>query len=199
MTDIYLSLACAYANLFMGADMDRCMDVVQELNTTLRNDYICFDVYYNQGAARLVAGRLDEARELLYESVKLCRMLKVGGLRYAMALQKLAFALAFLGYAEATDITAQLKSYLRCNGLHESHNITVINASVNVLEYIAVNPNYLQSEDYCNLLRECYDYATKTEHKGQEMFFGRFLVDAYKACRKYKKALEISEKIRLSF
>ena len=191
MADIYIALACAYANLFMTADMDRCWDVVRELNKVLRSDNINFEISYNQGAARLVAGRHEEALGFLREAVGLCENPGISERYYAMALQKLAFALVFLKRAKAADIIARLKQ-------QEIPDNTALKASVDVLDYMAAFPDYLQAAKYTELLEHCYNLAKKEEHKGQEYFFGRFLVDACKACRKYKKALEISEVINLS-
>ena len=191
MAEIYVALACAYANLFMASDMDRCMDVVRELNTVLRNDNIQYDMDYNLGAARLVAGRHEEALGFLRDAVDLCERLEIGGIRYAMALQKLAFALIFLKLPEGLDAVARLKRQANTNN-------AVINASIDVLDYMATHPDYLQTAGYCELLERCFVLAKKQEHKGQEAFYGRFLIDAYKACRKYKKALEMSEAQNLS-
>ena len=60
---------------------------------------------------------------------------------------------------------------------------------------LRLQENYMENPEYETLLKDVYETAGETLGYGFRVYHGRYLIELYKAKRRYKEALEITEKL----
>lgn len=192
-----IDCAAAYSNMQNIAKMLRWNNIAKNINSIAKSREDEGLIAYNTGATLLMYGHSSAALPHLLLATK---CLEENSTRYNTAddatytdytYQKLAFAYAFIGDAE------NAKKY--CAEIKNISNNSLIERSITLIHYIAENPGYIKSKEYCELLEACFSSAQKELIRGRMEFFGRFLLEAYKGTRQYKKAVLFAEKYNISF
>lgn len=162
-----------------------------ELARTIRPE-LMYSIYYNMGATYVEYGYYEEAVENLRKVEQLLTEhdpQKQEGIDWLLLYHKLAFSYIQLGRKDLG------KKYLyeakEC--IDENTNETILKM-LRVIE-LRLQDDYLEQAEYENLLKEVYETAGKTLGYGFTIYHGRYLVELYKAKRRYKEALEITEKL----
>lgn len=149
-------------------------------------------VHYNIGSAYLVTGdcvkalfNLDKAYGLLKED----NILSSDDL---LLFQKLFLTHMALG--ERDKAKEYLDLYLDFfNQLPNNPKSSSLEANIRWMEIMYSNEKYLEDEVYLQSIKTLYEASLKDSHHGFHMFYGDYLIEAYKTHRKYKEALKITE------
>lgn len=190
MLDVGMILSAAYANAMAFERMQRWLSVCRNLNEVIGDGEVSLMLHYNEGASCLMFGEYERGLRCLEAGEALADL--YGGENVVEAnlyRQKLAFAYLFCGRPEdARETLARMR-------LPEAEGSVA--ASVALMRYMLDTPGYRETKAYGELLEECL-LAAEKEARGRLEFYGRFLIDAYKATRQYKKAVDLIEKYKLS-
>lgn len=183
-------LATCYSNHDID-NMKRYYRRAMELCRAIRPELI-YSIYYNIGATYVEYGFYDEAIEYLQKSKQFLaerdteQKEKVDWL---LIYHKLAFSYIQLGKKELGEKCL----YAAKAFIDENTNETIIKM-LRVIE-LRLQEDFMDHPEYESLLREVYETAGETLGYGFRVYHGRYLIELYKAKRRYKEALEITEKL----
>lgn len=165
--------------------MHQWMAASRNLARYIDDAYWHHQLDYNLGSTLLQAGHYAKAEPLLLRSYQ--EGLKAGLADDALLMlyQKLSLVYALLGQG------AQAKKWLK---RYEKSTRPMLAATARLVAYMLAHPNYATSKPYCQLLEDCLNSADEIPHAGVRTFFARFLLDAYKATRQYRKATQLLER-----
>ena len=152
-------------------------------------------VYYNVGSTYLVSKEYSKA---LHNFNQAYNLLKDHNnhepTSYLLLLQKL-----FLTYM-CLEKKDEAKVYLSLTSdFYKQTEVTDISESIKAsYKWMTIMFNrrdYLQDEEYLQSIITTYVTSLKDSHHGLHIFYGNYLIEAYKMQRKYKDALRITESL----
>ena len=77
----------------------------------------------------------------------------------------------------------------------EAKKINILKSVNELIEIMIENEDYIHSEKYLNKLMDIYNESKKNRQHSNTTFYSDFLIEAYKANRRYKDALLVTEYI----
>lgn len=190
LLDSSFLIATCYANHDIE-NMKRYYRRTIELARVIRPE-LMYSIYYNIGATYVEYGYYEEAVENLCKVEKLLDERdpkKKEELDWLLLYHKLAFSYIQLGRKDLGE--KYLYAAKEC--ISENTNETIIKM-LRVIE-LRLQDDFMEQPEYESLLKEVYETAGKTLGYGFKVYHGRYLVELYKAKRRYKEALEITEKL----
>lgn len=187
-------IAASYANLKNTKKMLEYYNRILALNSGSKNKFQTAMIYYNIGSCYLAAKDYIKALHNLDKSYEMAKDYKEDVNSYVMLLQKLV--LTHMGLDQRDEAKVYLNLALDFyKDLPEKKINESLRISLDWMRIMCTNENYLQDEDYLDSARLLYEASLKDSHHGFQRFYATFLIDAYKAQRKYKEALKITESI----
>lgn len=186
-------IAAAYANF---RNIDKMLKyyyrVLALINNSSKNQTKIGHVYYNIGSAYLFIQDFTKAIHNLGKSYEIYKDDKEDKNTYILLLQKLF--LAHMGIEQRREAEVYLNLSIDFySTIEEKEIIPSLRASLDWMKTMFGKENYLEEEDYLNAVKALYDNSLKDSHRGFQNLYGSYLIDAYKAQRKYKDALRITE------
>lgn len=186
MLDTARCIFSVHCNNLNFDEMLRWNNVIEQINIIVNDDEIACINKYNIGSTYLMYGDISQAIFFLTESEK-----HLTNESHLLSNNSLLLRLSF-----AFAINGELDE---ANKRHKSVNLDKLDGhwelSYQMIKCIIENSDYRNSIEYCNLLEECVLLASKETSKGFSQFYAHYLLDVYKSQRKYKKAIELYEKI----
>ena len=171
------------------ASMHRWEQITRRINSVVGNQKIEASLCYNLGAACLMFGDVDRGTEYLEK----CRetvehLLEPSPHILNMMYQKLAFAYALKRkFDDARDCLSRINEQ-ELNG----HLLSFMS----VIRYILEHPNWQGEQVCCEMLERCYAEALEGESAiGFARFYVFYLLESYRAQRKYKNACALLEQV----
>ncbi|WFR55463.1 helix-turn-helix domain-containing protein [Anaerocolumna sp. AGMB13025] len=178
--DICLMLGHVYMD-FHVATMQKYYDKALLLSRLLNNITMECNIYYHMGIA-YTKGNFKKAEENLLKALKLC---PVTDQDY---LVKIYQKLCFLYFKYGQNDKAQ-EYYERAAKLSQSDLVNQL------LQIMAETEDYIHCKEYISQLAFVYNQSRRSNKFSNTKYYGDFLLKAYKANRKYKEALTVSEYI----
>lgn len=190
--DLCFTISAAYAN-YRDLDKSRYYyNRILALNKLTKDQIERARVYYNIGSSYLVSQDYVQALYHLEQSYELSHH---GGLKagaFLLLLQKLFLTHMALKQQDKAKayLTLALDFYqtIAPGEINES-----LKASIGWMEMMFHNKDYLLNEDYLQAIQQVHQASLKDSHHGFHLFYGNYLIEAYKKQRKYKEALKITE------
>ena len=186
MLDTALLLAATGSGSADIASMHRWAQITRRINAVVGNQRVEISLSYNLGATCLMLGNVEQGLTHLEECRKAAEYITgPSPLILSMLYQKLAFACALTGKTEAAqDFLAKINE----DELHgHLHSFSA------VIRYILVHPSWQADPICCEMLERCYIEASESEDIGFARFYVFYLLESYKAQRKYKNACVLLE------
>ena len=183
-------IATCYSNHDID-NMKRYYRRAMELCRVIRPE-LMYGIYYNIGATYVEYGYYEEAVEYLQKSERLLSerdLERKEKMDWLLIYHKLAFSYIQL---EKKDLGEKCLSAAK-EFMDENTNETVVKM-LQVIE-LRLQENYMENPEYETLLKDVYETAGETLGYGFKVYHGRYLIELYKAKRRYKEALEITEKL----
>ena len=191
--EICINQACAYSNLkhvyLMLKYYKRALNLCEGLGDIHYKEHI----YYNLGATYLTVKEYDEALSYCLQSLALANLNHTPTAHRLQLYHKLALIYQTLHNTE------EAKAYLDLafEALQEipDENIGTLPDCLEVVRLRLEDPHYLTNPTYVRLLESIYHSIGDQLHHGFKLFHGDYLIEAYKATRRYKDALRITEEL----
>lgn len=159
--------------------MERYYDKALTLLQYAKNDGLRYLIYYHMGIAYLYTD-FNKAEKFLLIALGLSSMEQVESLEKLY--QKFCFLyLRYHKYETAKYYYKKLKE------------INKLDSVSKLIETMIHDDNYIHSKKYLEKLIDIYNISKKYNQFSNTKFYGRFLIEAYKANRRYKEALLITE------
>lgn len=176
--DICMMLGNIYMDFHLPT-MQKYYNKVLILSKFFNDSNIEYLLYYHMGIAYLVTD-FTRSEEYLLKALELYEVDDIKPLERIY--QKLCFL--YLRYDKKENAKVFYKELMKTNELE----------TVNELIRIMINTDdYIHSEKYLEKLINIYNTSKKHSKFSNTKFYGNFLIDAYKANRKYKEALLVTE------
>lgn len=141
-----------------------------------RNKYF---IYYHMGIA-YTSIDFAKGEEYLLEALKISESADKDSLEKLY--QKLCFL--YIKYSKKEDAKIY---YIR------AEEIDILSSVNRLIEIMIREDDYIHSEEYLNNIVDIYIESKKNRQHSNTKFYGDFLIEAYKANRKYKDALLVTE------
>jgi transcriptional regulator with XRE-family HTH domain len=179
--ELQQNICLLLGHIYMDFDlrtMQKYYDKVLQLANLLNNTEYNYQVYYHIGVAN-TRSNFEIARDNLLKCIEECPD-KSG-------IKESAYQKTFLLYVRYGKREEGIVYYEKAM---ETNYYKDINEMLNIV----VNyPNYMHQKEYLKRLKGIYDKAKQYRKFSYTKYYGEFLVEALKANRKYKEALEIAE------
>ena len=185
-------IAAAYANFRNINKMLEYYKRILALNNVTKSQNQIAQVYYNIGSAYLATHDYAKALSNLEKSFEILKNQPQDADSYLLLLQKLF--LTQMGLKSKEQAHGYLSLFSEFYSTISENKITQsLKVSFQWMKMMYHNANYLQDENYLQAIKTLYDSALKDSHRGFHLFYGNYLIEAYKMQRKYKEALKITE------
>ncbi len=185
-------IAAAYANYRDTNKMLQYYNRILSLYHYTKDIFQKCHIYYNIGATYLIIKDYDKALYHLEKSLDLFHPQDHSPQEYLLLLQKL-----FLTHMALSQRDLAGKFLLEAKDIYYAASSEGISQSLRVsliwMEIMYSKEDYLQDEVYLQTIKGIFEDSLKDSHHGFNMFYGQYLIEAYKAQRKYKEALKITE------
>lgn len=143
------------------------------------HEYMEYLIYYHMGIA-YISTDFEKSEEYLLKASKLCPK------NNKDTIEKIYQKLCFL--------------YLRYDKREDAKNYYIKAKDINILipvnkliEIMIQNRDYIHSEKYLHSLIDIYNESKENRKHSNTKFYGDFLIEAYKANRRYKDALLVTD------
>ncbi|QUH18584.1 helix-turn-helix domain-containing protein [Alkaliphilus sp. B6464] len=176
--DICMILGNIYMDFHIPT-MQKYYDKALTLLEFVKNDRLNYLIYYHMGIAYLSTD-FSKSEEFLLVALRLCPMEDIDSIEKTY--QKLCFL--YLRYNKREDANISYKKLMETNKLKAVNDLIGIMVSTK---------DYTHSEEYLEKLINIYNTSKKYNKFSNTKFYGDFLIDAYKANRRYKDALLVTE------
>ena len=179
---LQIDICMVLGNIYMDfhiPTMKKYYDKALLLSHLTNNYDISYLVFYHMGVAYLSTD-FSVSEEYLLKSLELCSKDKLDSLEKVY--QKLCFL--YLKYDKKHNSKIYYEEAIKLN------NLKTVNELIKIM---IKSKNYITSEEYMNHLIEIYTTSKKSNKFSNTKFYGDFLIEAYKANRKYKDALIVTE------
>ncbi len=183
-------IATCYSNHDID-NMKRYYQRAMELCRVIRPE-LMYVIYYNIGATYAEYGYYEEAVEYLQKSKQFLEEQdreRTEKDDWLLMYHKLAFSYIQLGRKDLGESCLSVAKEF----MDEHTNGTIVKM-LRVIE-LRLQENYMENPEYESLLKEVYETAGEELGYGFQIYHGRYLIELYKAKRRYKEALEITEKL----
>lgn len=184
-------LASAYSNT---RQVEVALEIYKRLlqfGLYLKNDLILYNAYYNIGATHLVNKNFEDALFFL----KKVKPLLDGMTEWHWFMTHQKLVLCYIGLKEFVRVK-DLMEKIEMRRKEASLSDETLNISFDWLAYFCDAFEPYDDPNYLNAIRKTYEASEKSVHHGYRLFYGKYLIEALKAQRRYKEALEIEEKIK---
>lgn len=178
LMNINLLLGHIYMEVHMPT-MDKYYNKALVISKVLGNKEIEVMVYYHLGVAYTLTD-FHKAEKNLLLCVELCPKEDIDTLEKAF--QKLCFL--YLKHQIKDKADSYYYEAIKYNNLKEVNEL---------IKIMVEDPDYIHNEDYLNMLINIYKSSKKYRKFSNTKYYGEFLLEAYKANRKYKDALAVME------
>lgn len=186
MLDTALLLAATGSGSADIASMHRWAQIARRINSVVGNQRAEVTLSYNLGATCLMLGNVERGLKYLEECRKAAEYITgTSPIVLSMLYQKLAFACVLMRKTEAA------KDYL--SRIDEDELQGHLHSFSSVIRYILVHPDWQADPLCCEMLERCYIEASENEDIGFARFYVFYLLESYKAQRKYKNACVLLE------
>lgn len=169
----------SYCNQQDMINMERCYQVARRIAEDLNDLQILKSIEYNKASAWIEAGRYEDAYNW-FSKVKQ---------PWVMCLHKLAIC------CEKTQRYAEGLAALEQAEKMESDEIEpdLAKQMLSLVRYRLEHMDYLEQEEYGNLLSDCFQRCQHELPSGYAGFHLPWMLEWYKATRQYKKACDLLE------
>lgn len=183
MSEVSIIEGGCYCNLYqfdlMIQTYERC------LNLNRDNSHLRSDIKYNIGATYLETGCYEKAYEYLIEA----EPGRLDPLSKFLTYHKLSLVLYYLNrHSESLDYIEKAEAVLNEEQIQD-HCEDIYAKMIQVVRMMSEGK---MNEEYLKLLEEVYEDCGKRIIFGFQQFHGHMLIDAYKANRRYKEALQLA-------
>lgn len=190
--DLCFTISASYAN---SRNINKTLyyyNRILTLTEITRNFLQQAYTYYNIGATYLVKKDYNQAKQNLSKSYDLSKHHRLNSNLYLLLLQKLFLSHVALNEKDKAEVYLNLAiESAETVKLYEINQST--RASLDWIKIMYSDPYYLQNEKYLQSIKRTYELSLKDSHHGFHIFYGNYLIEAYKKQRKYKEALKITE------
>ena len=176
--DICMVLGNIYMDFHLPT-MQKYYDKALLLSQLLNNYDIGYLIFYHMGVAYLSTD-FNSSEEYLLKALDLCSRDKLDSLEKVY--QKLCFL--YLKYDRRNSAKIYYEEAIKLN------NLKTVNKLIKIM---IRSKDYITSEEYLNHLIDIYTTSKMSNKFSNTKFYGDFLIDAFKANRKYKDALIVTE------
>lgn len=176
--DICMVLGNIYMDFHLPT-MQKYYDKALLLSQLINNYDISYLVFYHMGVAYL-STEFSSSEEYLLKALDLCSKDKLDSLEKVY--QKLCFL--YLKYGRRDIAKIYYEEAVKLN------NFNPINELIKIMIKCE---DYVTSEEYLHKLMDIYTTSKMSNKFSNTKFYGDFLIDAFKANRKYKDALKVTE------
>lgn len=176
--DICMVLGNIYMDFHLPT-MQKYYDKALLLSQLLNNYDIGYLIFYHMGVAYLSTD-FNSSEEYLLKALDLCSRDKLDSLEKIY--QKLCFL--YLKYDRRNSAKIYYEEAIKLN------NLKTVNKLIKIM---IRSKDYITSEEYLNHLIDIYTTSKMSNKFSNTKFYGDFLIDAFKANRKYKDALIVTE------
>lgn len=176
--DICIMLGNIYMDFHLPT-MQKYYDKALTLAKFFNSGNIEYLVYYHMGIA-YSSSDFIRSEEYLLKALDLYTLDNIEPLERIY--QKLCFL--YLKHDKKKEANIFYKKLMGTNKLESVNNLIGIMVS---------NEDYIHSEEYLEKLIDIYNVSKKKDKFSNTKFYGDFLINAYKANRKYKDALLVTE------
>jgi HTH-type transcriptional regulator, quorum sensing regulator NprR len=185
-------IGAAYANLRNTDKMLQYYNRVLSLNSITQFKLQKGLVYYNIGSAYLAKKDYANALDNLDKAFELIKDEKDDADTYLLLMQKL-----FLTHMPLKQkVEAEVYLNLALDYYDNRPDINISNSLKASLEWMYLMhslDNYNEEQTYLDAVKAVYELSLKDSHHGHQHFYGSYLIETYKAQRKYKEALKVTE------
>lgn len=178
LMNINLMLGHIYMEVHMPT-MDKYYNKALVISKVLGNKEIEVMVYYHLGVAYTLTD-FHKAEKNLLLCVELCP--KEDTDTFEKAFQKLCFL--YLKYGIRDKANNYYEEAMKYNNYKEVNEL---------IKIMVKDSDYIHNGDYLNKLINIYKYSKKYRKFSNTKYYGEFLLEAYKANRRYKEALAVME------
>ena len=187
-------MAASYAN---GRDIENMLVYYKRilaLNKNDDNNPQVGPVHYNIGSAYLAVRNYEKARFHLDKSYDYYKTSDDDMKSKFLMIQKIT--LAAYGQGKFLESRAYYQELKQVYKLIENSNLEPsLKMSLEWIECLCEVEGAIETESYLILLQKLYSQACKDSHHGFKTFYGDYLIEALKAQRKYKDALNVTEEL----
>lgn len=176
--DICMVLGNIYMDFHLPT-MQKYYDKALLLSQLLNNYDIGYLIFYHMGVAYLSTD-FNSSEEYLLKALDLCSRDKLDSLEKIY--QKLCFL--YLKYDRRNSAKIYYEEAIKLN------NLKTVNKLIKIM---IRSKDYITLEEYLNHLIDIYTTSKMSNKFSNTKFYGDFLIDAFKANRKYKDALIVTE------
>ncbi len=183
-------LAAAYSNLHQIEASMNLYNRLLQMGLYLKRDLILYGAYYNIGATYLASQSYEKA---LYNLKKVIPFLgDLSQWHWFITYQKLVLCdIGLENYDNARVKLSMIKERL----VKVDFEDDALLKSFNWLFFFENADKPYSDPKYLEVIRETYEVSKSGTHHGYKLFYGKYLIEALKANRKYKEALEIEEQL----
>ncbi len=182
-------LAAAYSNVKQLDHAASLYNRLLQMGHFIKDDTVLTSVYYNLGATYLACKAFDKAVQV-FENLK-PYLDDFDGWQWILSYQKLILCDIGLGrFEEAREKLKRANDRLSGMSLPIKHSLVV---SFKWLNHYMTSDDPLGSSTYLEAIRTTYEASKKDSHYGFTLFYSDYLIEALKAHRRYKEAMEIKE------
>lgn len=185
-------LAAAYSNVKQLHSAIDLYNRLLQMAHYLKKDVLLYSVYYNLGSTYLACKSFDQAYEKLNHLTPFIGSVKESD--WLLAYQK--FILCDIGLGYFTDARSKMllvKERLKSTALPSAYSLIL---SFEWLFFFENSESPYGNPAYLEAIRATYESAKKDMHYGFSLFYSDYLIEALKAQRRYKEALEIEESLK---
>jgi transcriptional regulator with XRE-family HTH domain len=176
--DICMVLGNIYMDFHLPT-MQKYYDKALLLSQLINNYDISYLVFYHMGVAYLSTD-FNSSEEYLLKALDLCSRDKLDSLEKIY--QKLCFL--YLKYDKRKSVKIYYEEAIKLNNPNKVNDL---------IKIMIKSRDYITSEEYLNHLIDIYTTSKMSNKFSNTKFYGDFLIDAFKANRKYKDALIVTE------
>lgn len=169
-------------NIYMDIDiptMQKYYDKALLLSNFTLSDEAKYSIYYHMGIA-YTSTDLDKSEKYLLEALNFINKQDKDSLEKLY--QKLCFL--YLYY----DKRGEIKDYY-----DKAREINILREVNELIGIMIEDKDYINSDLYLNKLQDIYNTSKKHNKHSNTKYYGDFLIEAYKANRKYKDALAVTD------
>lgn len=176
--DICIMLGNIYMDIHIPT-MQKYYDKALLLSNFAPNSKFKYFIYYHMGIA-YTSSEFGKSKEYLLQALKLCDKENKDSLEKIY--QKLCFL--HLYYNNRNEVE---------NYYNKAKEINILKEVNELIGIMIDDKDYIHLDLYLNKLEDIYNTSKKHNKHSNTKYYGDFLIEAYKANRKYKDALSVTD------
>ena len=184
-------LAAAYSNVKQLDNAVMLYNRLLNMGQFINDEKVLISVYYNLGATYLACKLFDKAIELLDQLKP--HLGAFDDWQFILCYQKLILCdLGLERYDDAREKLRLVNEKLKDHHYPKDHSLIISFRWLNL--YMSSN-NPIITPTYLEAIRATFDASRKDSHYGFTLFYSDYLIEALKAHRRYKEAIDIKERM----